>query len=145
MPSEITDPAETRIQVYPPDQVVTRAPNDQYEGGNASINRRGDMELILELQKAGLDVQLAVLYVQLLWRAGSTLDYCVASSTLARDTGRLPAAISRSLNLLKGMGLVETVKPESRPAQWRFPKYAELLARVCPSLRGEVQPESNEQ
>ena len=102
------------------------------------------MELLLALQRAGLDVQLAVLFLQLLWRAGVKLDHCVSSSMLARDTGRMPAAVSRSLNLLKGMGLVETVKPESRPAQWRFPKYAELLARVCPSLRDEGQQESNE-
>ena len=144
MPSEIDDPAETRIQVYPPDQVVTRAPTEQYEGANAYLKQHADMELILALQRAGLNMQLAILYVQLLWRAGSRLDHCVASSILARDTGRRPAAISRSLTLLKGMGLIETVKPESRPAQWRFPKYAELLARVNPSLREEVLPESNE-
>jgi len=135
MPLEITDPAETRIQVYDPEQVVLKAPDDQYEGANAYLMQHADMELLLALQRAGLDVQLATLYLQLLWRAGAKLDHSVSSSRLARDTGRMPAAISRSLRLLKGMGLVETVKPESRPAQWRFPKYAELLARVCGHAR----------
>lgn len=125
---EEQDLARARVDVYPQDQVAPAVAT--VSDSKAYIKRRGDMEFIKELRKAGLHSGPALLLVEMLWCAGDDLKHSVSARVLAEALSISRPGASRAIRRLHAIGVIEKVLPETRPSRWRFPKHDELIRRV---------------
>jgi hypothetical protein len=138
MSSDISRLAESRFDVFCPEQVVKQIPG--IEGSQTYLKQRAETELILELLKRGMPANLAILFIQLLWRANADLKHGCSAAGLAADIGKYRTNVSRSLRDLEGIGVIGRTSAPYSSGQWYFLRYEELLKKV----EAYYQPEDAE-
>ena len=133
MPPKLLRPliARTRVDVFPESMINLNGNTNRHEGTNASLRQFALHDLTFDLSSAGLTIMEACVFVGVLWRAGVDLNYGgVSAATVARDMGKRRCVVSRVMQGLRAMGVIEAREPIDKPIVWKFPIYEELIRRI---------------